>query len=53
MKNILQTEYSELQKAAHYNLELKGKNFRSAILFNLAKAVYYGRQDGKVKIRFE
>ena len=42
MKNILKTDYEELQKAAYYNLELKGKNFRSAILFNLAKAIYYG-----------
>lgn len=36
IKNILQTEYKDLENAAKYNLELKGKNFRSAILFLLA-----------------
>ena len=41
LENILQTRYSELEKAAHYNLLLKGKNFRSAILFLLAKSIYY------------
>ena len=39
IKNILQTEYKDLENAAKYNLELKGKNFRSAILFLLARAL--------------
>jgi geranylgeranyl pyrophosphate synthase len=37
--NILQTDYKELESAAKYNLELKGKNFRSAILFLLSRAL--------------
>jgi len=37
----LRTRYTELEKASHYNLLLKGKNFRSAIMFLLAKAIYY------------
>lgn len=41
IENILRTKYDELEKASHYNLLLKGKNFRSAILFLLAKAIYY------------
>lgn len=41
LENILRTRYSELEKASHYNLLLKGKNFRSAILFLLAKSIYY------------
>ena len=40
MKNILSTNYSDIGAASLYNLELKGKNFRSAILFTLAKAIY-------------
>jgi hypothetical protein len=43
VENILQTDYTKLQEASHYNLLLKGKNFRSAILFLLAKAIYYSR----------
>jgi hypothetical protein len=43
IENILQTKYDKLQEASHYNLLLKGKNFRSAILFLLAKAIYYSR----------
>lgn len=39
IRNILQTEYKELESASKYNLQLKGKNFRSAILFLLAKAL--------------
>ena len=39
-KNILSTNYSDIGAASLYNLELKGKNFRSAILFTLAKAIY-------------
>ena len=53
MKNILKTDYEELQKAAYYNIELKGKNFRSAILFNLAKAIYYGSDRHSSSIAFE
>ena len=40
INNILQTEYAKIQEASHYNLKLKGKNFRSAILFSLAWAIY-------------
>lgn len=47
INNILQTRYTELEKAAHYNLLLKGKNFRSAILFLLAKSIYYGSENQK------
>lgn len=43
IENILRTRYSELEKASHYNLLLKGKNFRSAILFLLAKSIYYSK----------
>ena len=45
LENILRTRYTELEEASHYNLLLKGKNFRSAILFLLAKAIYY--KDGR------
>lgn len=38
--NILQTDYKELENASKYNLQLKGKNFRSAILFLLSRALY-------------
>ena len=48
IKNILQTKYMTLQEASHYNLLLKGKNFRSAILFLLAKAIYYNRQESPI-----
>ena len=34
-------------------MELKGKNFRSAILFNLAKAIYYGSDRHSTTIAFE
>lgn len=53
LENILRTRYNELEEASHYNLRLKGKNFRSAILFLLAKAIYY--KDGKdsVSVPFE
>ena len=40
IKNILATKYADIGAASLYNLELKGKNFRSAILFTLAKAIY-------------
>ena len=40
----MQTKYDKLQEASHYNLLLKGKNFRSAILFLLAKAIYYRKK---------
>lgn len=36
----LSTEYKELEEPAMYNLNLKGKNFRSAILFMLGRAMY-------------
>lgn len=53
IENILRTRYSELEGAAHYNLLLKGKNFRSAILFLLAKAIYYQDSHSAAKIKFE
>ncbi len=40
INNILKTEYKELQEASQYNMMLKGKNFRSAILFTMARAIY-------------
>ena len=43
--NILKTDYAELYGTSCYNLQLKGKNFRSAIMFNLAKAIYYNSSD--------
>lgn len=51
LENILQTRYTELEKASHYNLLLKGKNFRSAILFLLAKSIYYS--EAKSTVPFE
>lgn len=38
---VLRTEHRVLEEASLYNLQLKGKNFRSAILFLLAKSIYY------------
>lgn len=38
-ERILKTKYEELEKGARYNLQLKGKNFRSAILYLLSKAL--------------
>jgi geranylgeranyl pyrophosphate synthase len=40
INKILSTNYKEIEEAAHYNLLLKGKNFRSAILFTLARAIH-------------
>ena len=53
IENILRTRYGELEKAAHYNLLLKGKNFRSAILFLLAKSIYYSQTNIGAKVAFE
>jgi geranylgeranyl pyrophosphate synthase len=39
INNILQTDYKDLESASRYNLLLKGKNFRSAILFLLARTI--------------
>jgi geranylgeranyl pyrophosphate synthase len=36
----LKTEYKQLGDPANYNLNLKGKNFRSAILFMLSRSIY-------------
>jgi geranylgeranyl pyrophosphate synthase len=36
----LRTEYKQLEDPALYNLNLKGKNFRSAIMFMLARSIY-------------
>ena len=40
INNILRTEYKQLEDPALYNLKLKGKNFRSAIMFMLARSIY-------------
>lgn len=40
INNILRTEYKQLEDPALYNLNLKGKNFRSAIMFMLARSIY-------------
>ena len=45
INNILKTDYAELYDTSCYNLNLKGKNFRSAIIFNLAKAIYYSQPE--------
>lgn len=37
---ILQTDYKQIEEVSLYNLRLKGKNFRSAILFTLARAIH-------------
>lgn len=36
----LSTTYKTIEEVSLYNLKLKGKNFRSAILFTLARAIY-------------
>ena len=36
----LKTQYNQIEEVSLYNLKLKGKNFRSAILFTLARAIY-------------
>ena len=36
----LKTKYKEIEEVSLYNLKLKGKNFRSAILFTLARAIH-------------
>ena len=40
INSILRTEYKQLEDPALYNLNLKGKNFRSAILFMLSRSIY-------------
>lgn len=40
INSILRTEYKQLEEPALYNLNLKGKNFRSAILFMLSRSIY-------------
>jgi geranylgeranyl pyrophosphate synthase len=46
INNILRTEYKQLEDPALYNLNLKGKNFRSAILFMLARSIYNSSELG-------
>ena len=36
----LKTDYKQMEEVSLYNLKLQGKNFRSAILFMLAKAIH-------------
>ena len=38
----MKTSYKDLENTAKYNLLLKGKNFRSAILFLLSRALHQG-----------
>ena len=45
MKNILKTNYKQIEEVSLYNLQLKGKNFRSAILFTLARAIHANHMD--------
>tara|TARA_B110000285_G_scaffold229852_1_gene295409 strand:- start:408 stop:1103 length:696 start_codon:yes stop_codon:yes gene_type:complete len=42
---ILQTDYKQIEEVSLYNLRLKGKNFRSAILFTLARAIHANHVD--------
>jgi geranylgeranyl pyrophosphate synthase len=46
INNILRTEYKNLEDPALYNLNLKGKNFRSAIMFMLARSIYNSSELG-------
>lgn len=41
----LRTEYKQLEDPALYNLNLKGKNFRSAIMFMLARSIYNNNRE--------
>lgn len=43
--NILKTHYTQIEEASLYNLKLKGKNFRSAILFTIARAMHAQNPD--------
>lgn len=45
----LQTDYKQMEEVSLYNLKLKGKNFRSAILFMLAKAIHANHPDVKAR----
>jgi geranylgeranyl pyrophosphate synthase len=40
----LGTNYKTIEEVSLYNLKLKGKNFRSAILFTLARAIFKGAE---------
>jgi len=41
----LKTQYTQIEEASLYNLKLKGKNFRSAILFTIARAMHAQNPD--------
>lgn len=45
----LKTEYKDIEAAALYNLNLKGKNFRSAILFIISRAIFNNLPEAKGK----
>lgn len=53
INSILRTEYKQLEDPALYNLNLKGKNFRSAILFMLSRSIYNCSYAGITKVPFE
>ncbi|CDW74503.1 solanesyl diphosphate synthase [Stylonychia lemnae] len=40
INNVIKTEYKQLELPAIYNMSLKGKNFRSAIMCMLARAIF-------------
>ena len=47
INNILKTDFKDIEEASHYNLMLKGKNFRSAIMFTLARAMFANHRHSK------
>ena len=49
--NILETDYKQLEQASWYNLNLKGKHFRSAILFLLARTMTSEREFREIRDR--
>lgn len=49
----MRTEYKQLEDPALYNLNLKGKNFRSAIMFMLSRSIYNTSVTGKGAPPFE
>lgn len=49
----IKTEYKQLEEPALYNLNLKGKNFRSAIMFMLSRAIYNNNPKYQTHRKFE
>lgn len=48
----LKTDYKQLEEPALYNLNLKGKNFRSAIMFMLARSMFNSDPENQ-SLKFE